>query len=257
MGRARGVVRFVAISLAPAALMAACSGGDESGSSSTGPRATDAVILETTTSTTEAPVVGEPLLVVDQGVATFPDPIDPSATLGGFGVILENPNLDAVASGVHVTTRVLDPTGAELLVDRSLLNAVMPGQRMAVGRTLIEPVEEPTQLEVSVEVTAWLRPAEPGGTIEVSDVVTEPEPNGGAGTRFVLHSSHPGTEEGVDVTAIYRAEDGRILSAETTTIAALRPAADTPGRIRLLAPIPSLATTEVYAGRGVAAQTLG
>lgn len=237
------------------AALAACTGSDAPAASAPDP--TDAVILEVTTTTSEAPLVGEPLVVVDQGVSSFPDPIDPTATLGGYGVVLENPNDELVATGVHVTTRVLDPAGAELHVDRTLLNAVMPRARMALGRTLIEPVDEPAGLDVAVEVTAWVRPSAPDATIEVADVVTEPEPNGGAATRFVLRSSYPATEEGVDVTALYRADDGRILAAESTTIAALPPGTDIPGRIRLLAPIPSLATTEVFAGRGVGAQTLG
>lgn len=241
--------------LVVALVLAGCSSDD--GGAPASPEPTDAVILQTTTSTTEAPVDGEPLVVVDQGVSTFPDPIDPTATLGGYGVVIENPNEDVVASGVHVTTRLLDSAGTELMVDRSLVNAVMPGRRMAVGRTLIEPVEDPAQLDVSVEVTAWLRPASPDAAIEVTEVVTEPEPNGGAATRFVLRSSHAAVEEGVDVTAIYRAEDGRILAAETTVVGSLPPGTDTPGRIRLLAPIPSLAATEVYVGRGIAAQTLG
>lgn len=256
MGRAGRVAHHLVVALASTALLAACSDGDRDRSAVADPP-TDAVILPTSTTTTEVPLAGDPLVVVDQGVAAFPDPIDPAATLGGYGVVLENPNPDVVASGVHVTVRVLDAAGTELLVDRSLLNAVMPAQRMAVGRTIIEPIEEPTRLDVAVEVTAWLAPAETAGTIEVTEVLTEPELHGGAGTRFVLHSTHPGTEEGVDVTAVYRADDGRILAAETTTIAALHPNTDTQGRIRLLAPIPSLATTEVYAGRGIAAQTLG
>lgn len=237
------------------AVLAACSGDDAASPSA--PPPTDAVILETTTSTTEAPVTGKPLVVVDQGVSSFPDPFDPSGTLGGYGVIVENPNPEAMAAGVHVSTRVLDPAGTELLLDRTLLNAVMPGQRMAVGRTLIEPIEEPTQLEVTIEVTAWLRPSSTDATMTVEGVITEPEPNGGAVTRFTVRSTWPQTEEGVDVTAVYRAEDGRILAAESTTLASVPPDADTAGQIRLLSPIPSLAATEVFVGRGIAAQTAG
>lgn len=238
-----------------AVLLAACT--DDDGNRSTSPPPTEAVILQTTTSTTEAPVTGQPIVVVEQGVSSFPDPFDPAATLGGYGVVLENPNPEVMAAGVHVSTRILDRAGAELLVDRTLLNAVMPGQRMAVGRTLIEPVEGPTQLEVTVEVTAWLRPAEPDASLSVVDVVTEPEANGGAVTRFTIRSTWPHAEEGVDVTAVYRAGDGRILSAESTTLASVPPGADSNGQLRLLSPIPSLETTDIYVGRGIAAQTTG
>ena len=240
--------------VATAAVLAGCSDDD---SSSPSPPPTDAVILETTTTTTEAPLTGEPLVVVEQGVSSFPDPFDPSSDLGGYGVILENPNPEAMAAGVHVSTRILDPTGAELLVDRTLLNAVMPGQRMAVGRTLIEPIEDPTHLEVTVEVTAWLRPSSPDAALIVDGVVTEPEANGGAVTPLPARPSRPQAEEGVDVTAVYRAEDGRILAAESATLASVPPNADSPGQIRLLSPIPSLAATEVFVGRGIAAQTAG
>lgn len=240
--------------LATSLSLAACT--DDEGSSPS-PVPTDAVILETTTSTTEAPITGVPLVVVDQGVSSFADPFDPNATLGGYGVIVENPNAEAMAAGVHISTRILDPAGTELLVDRTLLNAVMPGSRMAVGRTLIEPIEEPAQLEVTVEVTAWLRPSSSDAAMTVEGIVTEPEANGGAVTRFTVASSWPQPEEGVDATAVYRAEDGRILAAESTTLASVPPQADTPAQIRLLSPIPSLAATEVYVGRGIAAQTAG
>lgn len=240
-----------------AMLMTGCSGGglDDIGASTstTAPREA----LETTTSTTEPPLTGQPLVVAEQGVSSFPDPFDLTATLGGYGVILQNPNPDVMATGVRVTTRILDPDGTELLVDNTLLNAVMPNQRMALGRTLIEPIEEPTQLDVRVEVTAWLEPAFDEGTLIAEGVVTEPEENGGAVTRFTVRSTWPEPEDGVDVTAIYRAADGRILGAESITLPAVPVRGSVPGQIRLLSPIPDLATTEVFVGRGINAQTTG
>jgi hypothetical protein len=237
--------------------LAACSGGDGASHAGSGDSSTSEVSLATTTSTTEAPLTGEPLVVAEQGLSSFPDPIDPAATLGGYGVVLQNPNATVMATGVLVTTRILGPDGAELLVDRSLLNAVMPGARMAVGRTLIEPITDPTSLDVRVEVTAWLEPASPGAALSVDRVVTEPEANGGAVTRFVVSSTWPTSEDGVDVTAIYRAADGRILAAESQTLASVGAKTATPGQIRLLSPIPDLAATEVLVGRGIAAQTTG
>jgi hypothetical protein len=155
-----------------------------------------------------------------------------------------------------VVTRILDPEGAELLVDSTLLNGILPGQRMAVGRTLIEPIDEPTTLDVKVDVTAWLSPASKLGQLVAEDVVTAPEEAGGSVTHFKVHSTWPELEDGVDVTALYRAEDGHILSAESTSL-------DVPvgepvgGQIRLLSPIPDLARTEVFVGRGFAALTTG
>lgn len=249
--------RGVAAALA-ALLLAACSGDDGAASDRPEPDGDRAdVILDTTTSTSEAPLTGEPLVILEQGVSAFPDPYDRTATLGGYGVILQNPNPEVMASGVRVVTKVLDPQGMELVVDSTLLNAVMPGERMALGRTLIEPVENPTQLQVLVEVGAWLRPASADGRLTADGVVTEPEANGGAITRFVVRSTWPEIEEGVDVTAIYRAADGRILGAESTSLASVPPTGETPGQIRLLSPIPDLATTEVFVGRGLAAQTVG
>lgn len=248
--------RAVAVALAALAVVA-CSSGDDDGGLDGDRRSTTTVSLVTTTGTTEVPLEGQPLVVAEQGVSSFPDPYEPSGTLGGYGVILQNPNPDVLAAGVRVVTRILDPAGAELLVDRVLLNAVMPGQRMAVGRTLIEPIEAPTHLEVSVELTSWLRPAHDEGALTAEGVVTEPEENGGAVTRFTVRSTWPEAQDGVDVTAVYRAADGRILSAETTTLASVPSGTDTPSQIRLLSPIPSLATTEVFVGRGIAAQTTG
>ena len=88
-------------------------------------------------------------------------------------------------------------------------------------------------------------------------MVTEPEENGGAVTRFSVRSTWPAQEDGVDVTAVYRAADGRILGAETTVLATVPARGVTPGQIRLLSPIPELASTEVFVGRGIAAQTVG
>jgi hypothetical protein len=233
------------------ALGPACSGGVDLPET---PTTTSTVA--TTTSTTLRLPEGAPLVVAEQGVTSFPDPYDESQTLGGYGVVLENPNSDLLAAGVQVTTRLLDAAGTELLVDRSLLNGIMPGQRMAVGRTLVEPIAGPSQLDISVVVAAWLPPAATGG-LTAQEAVTAPEAFGGAATSFAIQSTWPHDEEGVDVTAVYRAEDGRILAAETTTIDLL-PAGDlVVGRIRLLAPIPGLASTEVLVGRGFDAQTAG
>jgi hypothetical protein len=236
-------------------LAGACSSSrasDEDATSTTAP-------VSTTTSaptTTEPPLRGDPLVVAEQGVSSFPDPFDTTASLGGYGVVVRNPNADVMATGVRVATRLLDDAGAELLVDNALLNAVMPGAEMAVGRTLIEPIPEPTRLEVTVEVTEWLPPTATEGGVAVEQVVTEPEEAGGAVTRFTLRSSRPEAEDGVDVTALYRAEDGRILGAESTSMD-LPPGEPVTGQIRLLSPIPDLATTDVYVGRGFAALTGG
>ncbi len=234
--------------------VAACSGdGSEDASSGTEPARRTAPTVATTTT---APLSGEPIVVAEQGVSSWPDPIDPSSTLGGYGVVLVNPNPYVMATGVRVTTKILDPAGAELLVDSTLLNGILPKQRMAVGRTVIEPIEAPTSLQVSVEVTAWLVPASTEGRIVAEAVATEPEEAGGSVTRFTVRSTWPDIEDGVDITAVYRAEDGRILGAESTT---LDVPIDAPveGRIRLLSPIPDLARTEVFIGRGFAALTTG
>jgi hypothetical protein len=141
-------------------------------------------------------------------------------------------------------------------VDHALLNGIMPKQRMAVGRTIIEPIATPTQLVVSVQVAGWLPPAATG-TLAAQEAVTTPEPYGGAVTRFAVRSGWPSDEEGVDVAAIYRNADGAILSVEGSSLDLL-PAGDiVVGQIRLLAPIPGLAATEVLVGRGFAAQSTG
>lgn len=248
----RGLAGVVGVAL----LVAACSGGGDGGASPTS-ETVERTTVETTTSTTAPELTGQPLVVAQQGVSSFPDPYDLTATLGGYGVVLFNPNPDVMATGVRVTTRILDPAGAELLVDHTLLNAVMPGTHMALGRTLIEPIADPTQLDVRVDVTAWLEPASADGALTVDGVVTEPEENGGAVTRFTVRSTWPESEDGVDVTAIYRAADGRILAAEYSTLPSVPVRGSVEGRIRLLAPIPDLAVTEVFVGRGIAAQTVG
>lgn len=238
-------------------VLTSCSGDGGDGAGAADETTASTAEPETTTTTTAPARTGAPLVVAEQGVSSFPDPVDHTATLGGYGVVLLNPNPDLVAAGVRVVTRILDPAGAELLVDSTLLNGVMPGQRMALGRTLIEPIVDPTQLAITVEVSAWLEPGSADGALTATGVVTEPEENGGAVTRFTVHSTWPEPEEGVDVTAIYRAADGRILGAESTTLASVPPDSDVPGQIRLLSPIPDLATTEVFVGRGFAAQTTG
>lgn len=247
--------RAAALAVA-ATLLCACSSDEADGDAITNTSTSMSTTTSAPTSTTP-PLTGDPLLVAEQGLSSFPDPFDPAASLGGYGVVLENPNPDVMATGVHVITRILDAAGTELLVDNALLNAVLPGERMAVGRTLIEPIDEPTRLDVSVEVSAWLRPASDDGRLTAEDVVTEPEEAGGSVTKFTVRSTWPEPEDGVDVTAVYRAADGRILSAESTSIATVPVDEPVPGQIRLLSPIPDLATTEVFVGRGFAALTTG
>ena len=237
------------------ALLAACSGGGDDAPSSASSVAPTTPTTAGSTTTTK-PLQGTPLVVSEQGVSSFPDLADPQSTLGGYGVVITNPDPELMATGVRVVARILDPTGAELLVDRTLLNGILPGQKMAVGRTLIEPIEDPTSLDVKLEVTAWLKPASATGQLVAEEVVTEPEEAGGAVTRFKVRSTWPELENGVDVTAVYRAEDGRILSAEITSLDV--PVGEpTPGHIRLLSPIPDLARTDVMVGRGFAALTAG
>ncbi len=248
--------RTAAASLLLAVAVGCSSGGDGDGA---GPTATEPVTSTTVppSTTTEPPLTGDALVVAEQGVSSFPDPFDPTTTLGGYGVVLQNPNPDVMATGVRVVTRILDDAGAELLVDSALLNGLLPGQRMAVGRTLIEPIEDPTRLEVTVEVSAWLLPASKLGRLVAEGVVTEPEEDGGSVTRFSVRSTWPDAEDGVDVTAIYRAADGRILGAESTSLPIVPSKEPVTGQIRLLSPIPDLATTEVFVGRGFAALTTG
>lgn len=249
-------MRWVAVTVLAALAATACS--DDDGPSARLERAAPpTVVVETTTSTTEPALLGQDLVVVDQGVTAFPDPFDRSATLGTYGVVLQNPNPDVMAVGVRVVTKILDQAGQPLVEDSTLLNAVMPGRQMALGRTLIEPVEAPTLLTVSIEVSAWLLPASEEAGLSAVDVITEPEANGGAVTKFTVRSTWPAQEEGVDVTAIYRAADGRLLGAESATLGLVAPAADTPAQIRLLSPIPDVASTDVFVGRGLAAQTTG
>lgn len=251
-------VRRTAATLVLASLLAlACSGGDDGDGQGSGPTTTAATSTPSSPTTTAPPLTGDPLVVAEQGVSSFPDPFDPTATLGGYGVVLQNPNADVMATGIHVVTRIFDDAGIELLVDSALLNAVLPGQRMAVGRTVIEPIDGPTRLEVAVEVSAWLLPASTEGRLVAEGVVTEPEEAGGSVTRFTVRSTWPDAEDGVDVTAVYRAVDGRILAAEYTTLDVVPAGEPVAGQIPLLSPIPDLASTEVFVGRGFAALTTG
>ena len=208
-------------------------------------------------STTVSPANALPLVVTEQGLVSFPDPYLRGQSLGGYGVVLQNPNPELLAAGVRVTTRVLDAAGTELLVDNALLNGIMPGQRMAVGRTLVESVTGPTRLDITVDVSAWIAPATGVGELRATEAITQPEPNGGAVTRFAVQSASAGGEDGVDVAALYRGTDGVLLAVETTALDQLPPGQIVVGQIRLLAPIPGLVSTEVLVGRGLSAQITG
>ena len=240
-------------------LTTACSNdgdGDRgAGTTSSADSATETTASTTTTTTSVVPTAQ--LRIAEQGFSTFPDPLDEEATLGGYGVIVENPNTDALATGVTVRSRILAADGAVLFDDTALLNGIMPGQRMAVGGTLLEPIAAPNRLDVQLQVAAWLTPADETGEAAAEDIVTAPEADGGARTRFSVRSTWPVDEEGVDVTAIYRAADGRILAGEQTTIELLPAGGSVASEVRLLAPIPDLARTDVLVGRGFGAQTVG
>lgn len=243
---------LVVVSLAAALLAAACSGGG-------GDRVDPAPGTTAPTGpTTTAPATqGMALVVAEQGLTTFADPYTPGQTLGGYGVVLQNPDPNLLAAGVHVTTQIKDAAGSVLLTDSSLLNGIMPGQRMAVGRTIIESIAGPASLDVRIEVAAWLPPAAGTGQLRPTEAITEPELGGGAVTRFGIQSGAAGDEDGVDVAALYRAADGHLLSVEMTSVDKLPAGQVVVGQIRLLAPIPGVASTEVLVGRGLSAQITG
>jgi hypothetical protein len=249
--------RTAAVAVSVLGLAACSSGGGAASSDTTAPRG--AVTSETTTPSSSSTTVpqGTPVVIDEQGFSTYPDPIDPTATLGGYGVVVRNPNPGLMATGVRVVTRILDDAGTELLKDSAVLNAVMPGQKMAVGRTLLEPIADPTKLDIHVEVAAWLPPASTTGKLTVTNVVTQPVEDGGSTTTFDVTSSWQDTEDAVDATAVYRRADGAILGAESTVVDSISPGATVSATIHLLSLVPDLATTDVYVGRGVEAQTTG
>ena len=208
------------------------------------------------TITTQAPAVGQSLVVEEQGLSSFQDPYDKRATLGSYAVVIRNPDPVLLAAGIRVRTRFLDAAGNELLVDTAFLNGVMPGARMAVGRTLIEPIGAPSSLAVTIEVTEWFTPAF-SQLLTAEAVSTDVDLYGGAATRFAVQSTLPVAEQGVDVTAVYRNAEGRAIGAESSTLRDVTPGAPVLGQIPLLAPIPGTASTEVLIGRGFGAQTTG
>jgi hypothetical protein len=250
------VRRFAA--LLAVVLVAACSGDDDAAPpDTTTRRQTTTTVPPTTTTTSEQELAGFPVEVVEQGFSVFPDPVDPDATLGGFGVVVRNPNPHVLASGVTVTARLVDAAGTVLASDTTLLNGVQPRARMAVGRTLIEPIEDPARLEVEVDVSAWLEPVQRRRAMVARQVRTQPTDGGGLLTTFQVRSRWPRDEEGVDVAAVFRAADGRILGAEMTTLEKVPAGGTTRGEIPLLAPLPDLHRTDVLVGRGFAAHTSG
>jgi hypothetical protein len=208
------------------------------------------------TLTTPPTYSGQALVVEEEGVTSFADPYDKSAVLGGYAVIIRNPDPQLLAAGVRVRTSILDAAGQELLVDTAALNGIMPGARMAVGRTLIEGIAGPASLQVSIDVTEWQPPA--FTQVLVAEAVsTDVDIYGGAATRFAVRSTLPVAEQGVDVTAVYRDGGGRLLAGEASTLNDVAPGATVLGQISLIAPLPGTATTEVFVGRGFAAQTVG
>lgn len=208
------------------------------------------------TITTPPSYSGQALVVEQQGVTSFADRYEKGAVLGSYAVILRNPDPQLLAAGVKVRSVILDAAGNQLLVDTALLNGIMPGARMAVGRTIIEDVRDPATVQVTVEVTEWLPPAFTQ-TLVPEAVTTDVDVYGGAATRFAVRSTLPVLEQGVDVTAVYRGTDGQVLGGESSTLNDVAPGATVLGQISLISPIPGTASTEVFVGRGFAAQTVG
>lgn len=235
-------------------LVAGCSGGGLDDL----PFPTTSTTVQQVGPTVTAPpaYAGQDLVVEEQGVTSFADKYERGAVLGGFAVVIRNPDPALLAAGVRVRTAVLDAAGNELLVDHALLNGIMPGARMAVGRTIIEGIRDPASLRVSVEVTEWMPPAF-AEQLVAEAVSTDTDIYGGAATRFAVRSTLPVAEQGVDVTAVYRDAEGRVLAGETTVLNDVQPGATVYGQVSLIAPIPGTASTEVLIGRGFAAQTVG
>ena len=122
-------------------------GGDDARSAATVAETTSTTAASTTTTVA---LQGMPLVIAEQGVSTFPDLADPQATLGGYGVVILNPDPALMATGVRVVTRILDPDGAELLVVRRpgggellvpFVQAIVPTVDVVAGHLVVDPPE--------------------------------------------------------------------------------------------------------------------
>ena len=203
------------------------------------------------------PLTGEPLVVAEQGVSTFPDLVDPQANLGGYGVVIENPNPDLMATGVRVVTRILDRRR------RRAAGRQHPAQRHPPrpadgGRPHADRADRGAHQPRGDGRGHRLAPA----GVDRRTAGRRGRRHRARGGRRVRHPLHG---------PLHLARRSRTAWTSPRSTGPRTAASSAPSRprstcpsanpstasIRLLSPIPDLARTEVFVGRGFAALTIG
>ena len=189
------------------------------------------------------------LQVADQGITVVPDRFDESRREGTFAVVVRNPHDDWLAQGVQVTVTFLDGGGAPLGADDGFVEVVLPGQSVAVASLFFDAPTVPVAgLDVQIEVARWRETGTVPGGFTVSEVQTGEAEFSGVRTTFQIRSDFDEPLTDVNVTAVYRAADGRIIGGYDTFVERLDPGVATPAEIDLLANVDpaQIVTTELY-----------
>jgi hypothetical protein len=198
----------------------------------------------------EAAVAGDvsALDVVEDGFSTYAGSIG-DTTNGSFGFLVENTG-DATIVGAPLSVAIRDEAGGVIETTNFTVGVIRPGETLGYGAELIQhPTDGIGEIDVQVgeSVATYEVPAE--GTLTVSDIDTTGDDHR-VTTTFAVSSTYGEQVDYAEPHAIYRDASGRIIGGGNGILDFIPPGGQQTGQVDILAPIPNIATTEVYVDPG-------
>ncbi len=176
--------------------------------------------------TTEAPVTLPPPSTLAPGAVVRLDEVwllDRQDGTYDWGLIVTSTD-DGDREGVAVSARLLDAAGEVVAAVDDRIGILPAGERAAVGGVVSDPGGTPTRIEADVAVGRRVAETE-RGRLEVVAVERRPDGRDGEGEVLTgrLSSTFADEVESVRVAAIWRGEDGAVVTAAFRDIERVRP----------------------------------
>lgn len=189
----------------------------------------------------------EDLVIGDTGFSVVPSEYDEATSYLTFAALVTNPNPDThVATFVDVNVSFTDAAGTVVKTASEHIAALLPGQTVAVGDTLIDAPAEVTGMDVQVRADDWEEVDEPLGAFEVRDV-TYTVGEFGATTTGTIASTFAEDIESPLVVAVYRDDAGAIVGGDFTFADFVPAGSDIGVEVSTLTAVPDVASAELYA----------
>lgn len=161
-----------------------------------------------------------------------------------WGAVLTNPNTEWSVFRMPVAVSFLGPDSA-LLNSADLQVTVLPGQTTAIGgQTFGASAATEMVVELADDPTPY-RPLISSGTIEITDLESEPS-EAGLLTTGTLTSSLTTDQTFLQLFAIYSDAEGNIVGGTAGAVEAMASGASVPFEISEAQPPADMAATDVY-----------